>query len=249
MEHLDIIAVILSSAIVVVAYAIFGLTGFGSSVTAMPFLVQMFPLRVVVPIMSLLDLVCGLLVWGRNRGEFIRREVVWMIPPMLIGMGLGVTMLVNAPERLLLFTLGISVLSYSAWKFFAKTVTTTISPWWSIPFSMIGGVFSALFGTGGPIYTIYLTRRIEDPSKLRTNISIVIMLSGLARLVLFSGFGLYSDVSVQFLLVALLPYGVVGLFLGLRLNRTIKPERVVQLIYAVLIVGGISLLVRAAMME
>ena len=248
MEHLDIITVILSAAVVMIAYGVFGITGFGSSITALPFLVQMFPLRVVVPIMSLLDLVCGLLVWGRNRGEFLRGEVLRMIPPMWIGMGLGVNLLVSAPERWLLLGLGITILAYAAWNLLAKPVLKPISRWWSLPFSIVGGVYSALFGTGGPIYTIYLTRRIENKSQLRTNISIVILISGLTRLVLFSGFGLYSHMNVQFLLVALVPYGVVGLFMGMKLSSKMTPARVMQIIWVVLVGGGISLIGRAIFM-
>ncbi|MDI9349589.1 MAG: sulfite exporter TauE/SafE family protein [Candidatus Symbiobacter sp.] len=248
MENLDILAVVITSVIMTIAYAIFGITGFGSSITAMPFLVQLFPLRVVVPIMSLLDVVCGLLVWGRNRGEFLRHEVLPIIPSMWVGMAVGVTLLVHAPERWLLLSLGLAILAYAGWNLLARPVLRPLSRGWSIPFSLVGGVFSALFGTGGPIYTIYLTRRIEDKSKLRTNISIVILVSGLTRLLLFGGFGLYGASQVQFLMVTLLPYGVVGLFLGLRLSGHIAPARLVQIIWAVLVLGGVSLVGRVLWM-
>ncbi|NCV66085.1 MAG: sulfite exporter TauE/SafE family protein, partial [Burkholderiaceae bacterium] len=39
-----------------VAYFIFGVTGFGSSIISVPVLVLFFPLQVVVPIMVILDL-------------------------------------------------------------------------------------------------------------------------------------------------------------------------------------------------
>lgn len=48
--------------IVMFAYTVFGLTGFGSSITAMPLLVQLIPLKVAVPLMLVYDLTSGLLL-------------------------------------------------------------------------------------------------------------------------------------------------------------------------------------------
>ena len=52
---------------------------------------------------------------------------------------------------------------------------------WALPFGVFGGVFSALFGTGGPIYTIYLSRRIAALDAFRATISVVILASGVVR--------------------------------------------------------------------
>jgi uncharacterized membrane protein YfcA len=107
-------------------------------------------------------------------------------------------------------------------------------------------MFTAMFGTGGPFYTIYLARRLDNKLILRATISAVIFFSGLARAVLFTGAGLYHQQSLPQLALLLLPCALGGLYIGNRLHNRLPAERVVQVIWVILIVGGVSLVVRNA---
>lgn len=231
--------------IIVLAYTVFGLTGFGSSITAMPLLVHLIPLRMAVPMMLIFDLCAGLLLGLRNWRAVSRRELMHLVPFMLVGMVLGVTLLVKAPEKILLLVLGVFVLAYSAWSLLLRPSFKPISAQWSVPLGTAGGVFTALFGTGGPIYTIYLARRLEDKLALRATISSLIFVSGLARLVLFTGAGLYAQQNVLRLGIYLLPCAMAGLFVGNRLHSRLPAHRVVQAVWAILILGGSSLVLRS----
>jgi uncharacterized membrane protein YfcA len=236
--------VVLLALIVMLAYTVFGLTGFGSSITAMPMLVQVIPLKMAVPLMLIFDLASGLLLGLRNRHAVNRKELLRLIPFMLAGMALGVIVLVKAPERILLLVLGVFILGYSAWSLLFKREPKPIGTSWSIPVGMAGGVFTALFGTGGPIYTIYLARRLDDKAVLRATISSLIFVTGLSRLVLFSSAGLYKQQSLLWLAAALLPCAMLGLFIGNRLHSRLPAHRVVQAIWVILIAGGASLVLR-----
>ena len=65
--------------------------------------------------------------------------------------------------------------------------TTPVSAHWALPAGLVGGAFTALYGTGGPIYTIYLARRLFDKNTLRATIGVLIFCTALIRLALFSG--------------------------------------------------------------
>jgi uncharacterized protein len=236
--------IVLLALIVMFAYTVFGLTGFGSSITAMPMLVQLVPLRTAVPLMLVFDLASGLLLGWKNRRSIDRRELLRLIPFMLAGMALGVIVLVKAPERLLLLVLGVFILAYSAWSLLLKHEPTQLRSVWSMPLGMAGGVFTALFGTGGPIYTIYLARRLSDKLVLRATISSLIFVTGFSRLVLFSSAGLYKQPGLVWLALGLLPCALLGLFFGSRLHSRLPAQRVVQAIWVILIVGGTSLVIR-----
>jgi len=231
--------------IIVLAYTIFGLTGFGSSITAMPLLAYLFPLRFAVPLMLIFDICATLLLGLKNRGAVDRRELLRLIPFMLVGMVLGVTLLVKAPERALLFVLGTFVLAYAGWSLLLHRTVKTIATGWSVPLGTVGGVFTALFGTGGPIYVIYLAGRLHDKSVLRATIGALIFVSGLARLALFSSAGLYAQQSLLLLAAILLPAAMLGLYIGSRLHRSLPLQRVVQVVWTILIFGGISLIWRS----
>jgi uncharacterized membrane protein YfcA len=230
--------------IIVFGYTVLGLTGFGSSVTAMPLLVLFMPLRMAVPLMLVFDLVSGLLMGFRNRRFIDRREALRMIPFMVAGMAIGVLALVHAPERLLLLVLGLFILCYSAWSLLARGRPQPLAGAWAAPFGTVGGIFTALFGTGGPFYTMFLTRRLHDKQALRATISGVLFFSAVARLVLFTGAGLYRDRTLPLLAAALLPCALGGLYLGNRLHQWLPAERVRQVVWVVLIAGGTSLVLR-----
>ncbi len=231
--------------IITVAYTVFGLTGFGSSITAVPLLAHLLPLRTTVPMMLIFDLCAGVLLGVKNRSAVDRRELWRLVPFMLIGMVLGVTLLVKAPERMLLFALGAFVLAYSGWSLVARPGSKPIAAGWSAPLGTAGGVLTALFGTGGPVYVVYLVRRIDDKLALRATIGTLIVFSGLARLALFATAGLYGQHQVLRLAATLLPCALLGLFLGSRLHRHLPGHRVVQVVLVVLMVGGAGLLWRS----
>jgi len=230
--------------IIVFAYTVFGLTGFGSSLTAMPLLVLVLPLRTAVPLMLVFDLVSGLLLGMRNRRHIVRPEALRLMPCMLAGMAAGVLALVRTPESWLLVVLGLFILGYAAWSLLIRTKPRRFSPAWALLFGTVGGMFTALFGTGGPFYTIYLTRRIDDKQALRATISGVLFFSAVSRLVLFTGAGLYHQPGLPLLAALLLPCALGGLYLGNRLHQVLAPERIRQAIWFVLVVGGTSLVLR-----
>ena len=234
----------IAALIIVWAYIVYGLTGFGSSITALPLLVQFIPLREAVPLILVFDLFVGVLMGLNNRRVIDRGEVKRLLPFMLVGMVLGVTLLVSVPERALLILLGVFVLAYSAWSLVLRPEVRPLSSRWAAAFGTFGGVFTALFGTGGPIYTIYLARRLPDKTVLRATISGLLLLSALARLVLFTGAGLYAQPQVLPLAAVLLPCALLGLYLGNHLHYRLAPRLVVQIVWVILIVGGAGLMWR-----
>ncbi len=230
--------------IVAFAYTVVGLTGFGASMVAMPILVQLLPLRLALPMMLVYDLIGGMAIGVRNRKSVDRRELVRLVPFMLVGVVLGVTVLVKAPERALLLLLGVFVLAFALWSLVARAPGAPIAPAWAAPLGTVGGVFSALFGTGGPIYTIYLARRLQDKSRLRATISLLLFLSALARLVSFIAASLFSPPGLVLLIVTMLPCALAGMYLGMRLHHRLPAHRVIQAVWAILIVGRAPLLLR-----
>ena len=248
MIDLPLTTLLAAAAVVTLGYVVYGLTGFGSSIVAVPLLALFFPLRFAVPMILVFDLFTGLLLGLKNRRDVSRIEMLQLLPIVAVGMVAGVTLLVHVPERWLLMGLGSFVIAYAAWSLLSRVVPKPISARWALPAGLIGGAFTALYGTGGPVYTIYLARRLPNKAQLRATIGVLIFSTALIRLGLFTGSGFYAQAGLLPLAFSLLPCAVIGYLLGTRLHARMSTQRAVQAVWALLIVGGTSLLLRALTM-
>ncbi|MGH8764444.1 MAG: sulfite exporter TauE/SafE family protein [Burkholderiales bacterium] len=235
----------LSAAIVAAAYFVFGLTGFGSTVVALPLLVLLFPLKFAVSLLMLLDLAVLLLFGLRLRRGMRLDEIAWLVPFMLAGMAVGLTVLVEAPERPLLITLGIFLLCYAAWGLLRRGRPPVLARAWCAPIGLVGGAFSALFGTGGVLFAIYNAGRLTQAAELRANNAAMILLSSSLRLVLFGAVGLLSQDALLPTALTLAPALVLGFWLGGRLHARVPASAVVKAVYALLVIAGLTLLARS----
>jgi uncharacterized membrane protein YfcA len=129
-----------------------------------------------------------------------------------------------------------------------KNAAQPISRRWALPAGVIGGSLTSMFGTGGPIYVLYLAGRITDVSVLRASLGILIFSTALVRLGLFTASGFYNQPSLLPLAFALAPLGFLGYWLGSRLHVRLPPQRASQAVWLLLIGGGASLLWRSIWM-
>ena len=236
---------LLAALVVAAAYFVFGLTGFGSTVIALPLLVLFFPLKFAVSLLMLLDLAVLLLFGARLRRGLRLDEIGWLVPFMLAGMAAGLTLLIRAPERPLLLTLGCFLLCYAAWGLARRGGPPALARFWCAPIGLVGGAFSALFGTGGVLFAIYNAGRLPDAIQLRASNAAMILLSSLLRLVLFGAVGLLGQDGLFATALMLAPALAFGFWLGGRLHARVPAAAVVKAVYALLVVAGLTLLSRS----
>lgn len=227
------------------AFFVFGMTGFGSSIVAVPMLAHVLPLTAAVPMMILLEF-SGSLLLGRSSFRQVNRgEILGLMPIAVVGIVLGVTLLIKLPAQLLLGSLGVFALAFGIYSIADPHFRGQVSRGWALPTGLAGGTFSALYGTGGPIYASYLSRRIEDKTKLRSTMSAVITISTGVRIAIFLATGLLLQIKLLLMALALAPLMALGLKLGSRVHLNMSPHRMRQVLGAVLVGSGVSLLARA----
>jgi uncharacterized membrane protein YfcA len=228
------------------AYAVFGFSGFGANLVALPLLAHVMSLRLAVPLLLLLDLFAAALMGARDSRLIERREVTRLLPLLLVGMVLGLFVLQRVAERELITLLGVFVGAVALWNLLGRAGTGPVSVHWVWPAGLVGGVFSGLFGTGGPLYTLYLARRIQDASRLRATAGALILGSALLRLLLFAGSGFFAQEGLFSLAAVLLPCALLGYGLGSALHARTPQAQVRRLIWTLLLLSAVSLLWRAA---
>jgi uncharacterized membrane protein YfcA len=238
--------VLLAAALIMLlGYTIFGATGFGSSIISVPGLAHLFPLTMAVPIVTTVDAFAATSAAVRLRRLVAWREVGRLMPPMLIGIALGATLLLKLPRDPALLALGIFAAGYGIYVLAGPRRLARAPGWVAWPIGVFGGVLSALFGTGGPIYIVYLAARVEDKSALRATSVIVVTVSVWIRVALFIGTGLLRDAKILALVAAMLPVMVLGLWVGNRLHHALSHAGVLRIIAGLLVANGIALIYRA----
>jgi uncharacterized membrane protein YfcA len=236
---------LLAAAIVLSAYFIRGISGFGSGLIAVPLLALFLPLTFVVPMILITDFSAALAL-GTHTRRHARWDEIWpLLPFSLTGIVAGATLLINLPKPPLLAALGLFVLAFGVRSVLNLHGTRTLSRRWAIPTGLLGGTVSALFGTGGPPYVIYLNHRLHNKGELRATFSGLFILEGGLRIVTFLIAGLFLDVRLLFAILAALPLVALGLYLGNRVHIGLAPAQMQRLLGGLLLVSGTSLLWRS----
>ena len=230
--------------IIVIAYTVFGLSGFGSTVISVPVLAHFLPVSYLVPLMALLDLASASLVGTASREHVSKPEMKRIIPWMFVGFVVGVTLLKGMPDDYLRMALGIFAMSVGVYSIFNPTLLRTISVWWSVPAGIIGGAIATIFGAGGPIYSTYLAGRLKDKTEIRATISTLISISAFTRAIMYAVTGLMLHVPIFAGFVVLAPFVWVGLKLGSRIHLGLTQEQMRRAVGSLLVLTGLSLLAR-----
>ena len=113
-----------------------------------------------------------------------------------------------------------------------------------MPIGLVGGVFSALFGSGGFIYAMYLSNRIDTKEGVRATQSSIIGLSTLTRAVLFLIAGVYADLSLLLYVALLLPAMFAGVYIGRHITLRMTREQFLMVVNVLLIASGGVLILR-----
>ena len=234
-----------TAAILLAAYFIRGITGFGSGLISVPLLALFLPLKFVVPLILLLDFTASIVIGGFNFKRVKWNEVGVLIPFGIVGVILGTSLLVNLPPEPMLIALAGFVFVFAMRSLLNLHGDKLISRGWAVPASLTGGTVGALFGTGGPPYVIYLSHRIRDKSELRATFSALFFTEGLTRIGSFLVAGLLMTASVWVAFFAALPLVLGALYLGGRVHVGIGPAQMARLVGVLLLVSSVSLLFKA----
>jgi hypothetical protein len=231
--------------IVLAAYFIRGISGFGSGLIAVPLLAHLLPLTFVVPMILVTDVTASLVLGTQTRKHMRWDELRPLIPFSILGVLAGTTLLVNLPIAPLLATLGVFVLLFGIRNILNLHGTRSVSRWWAAPAGLTGGTIGALFGTGGPPYVIYLNHRLHDKGELRATFSGLFLIEGGLRIAAFLIAGLLLNSELLLAILAALPLVTLGLFLGNRVHIGLSPAQMQRILGTILVVSGTSLLWRA----
>ncbi len=135
-----------------VGYIVLGMVGFGTVLVAAPVLAHSMPVSSIVPLLAVMDCAATTTNGIRLGSKVERGELVRMVPLMVLGSIAGAYLLLTVPSRPMMAALGLFLIGYALYGLFGRPPSGLIGRIWVIPLGFLGGVFSAMFGSGGFVY-------------------------------------------------------------------------------------------------
>jgi len=227
---------------------VFGITGFGSALITIPLSTFIVPLPFALAMFSLLDLTNAVRVGLEDPKSAVRREWMRMLPMILVGTVLGVTLLVNLPRKAAMLALAAFIVAMGVSTFARGSAMRTIGAGWAYVAGLGGGLTSTLFGAGGPPYAIYLSRRGLGKEQYRATLGRCTVFSISMRVAAFTASGLLLDGRVWLTALFVLPVSWLGITLATRMFHRISRDLLMRIVAIGLLATGTSLGVRAMLL-
>ena len=224
---------------------IFGITGFGSALITIPLATHVVPLPTALALFVVVDLACALTIGLENPKNAVRAEWTRLVPTILAGTALGVTLLVHLPRQAGTALLGAFVVSYALYSLARHAPANVIRPAWGWLAGLAGGITSTLFGAGGPPYAIYLSHRGLTKEQFRATMGFATMTSISLRLVAFFVTGLLLDSRIWLSELLMVPAALTGIYISKKIFLRVSRETLLRVVALLLLASGGSLLFRA----
>jgi len=233
--------------ILLLAYGLRGSTGFGGA-AGMPLLALVVPIKILVPVWTLLGFASSLAILGKDRGEVAVKDFVSFVPWCVAGVAVGLYFFATLDARTLARGLGLLVLGYAAYVF-----STTLRPAFGATgiaralaplAAWLSGVVGTLFGTMATVFfAMYLDARSLSKNAFRATMSAMLLGLCVARGIGYWAVGEFTrEVWLAFAMAS--PLMLAGIWAGDRIHLRLSELAFKRLVCAVLLICGIPLLLR-----
>ena len=241
LETLSIVQLISAVVILMVAFTVRGITGFGSALIAIPLLALMLPISVAVPLVGFLDYTSSLTHSLKLRSDIQWKKILPLLPFTLMGVLFALYLFNTVDAQLLKKFLGGFIIIYALYTLLTIKPHSHSSNLWAIPGGLIGGLVSTLFGTGGPFYVIYYQLQGLGKIAFRATIAATFFLDGTARIIAYSFNDFYSMDTIILIAVSL-PIMAIAMYIGGHIHTNISHQTIQKGIGILLLFSGSALI-------
>lgn len=233
--------------VLIAGYALRGSTGFGGF-AAMPLLALVVPMKLLVPVWTLLTIASSTTIVIRDRAHVQVSHLLRVIPTSFVGVALGLLVFAKLDAMVLAQGFGAFVLGYGLWSLRrARDGAPSPGRRWRFvgdAASVMAGALGTVFGTMATVFfAIYLDLQRLPRQHFRGTLSAMMLAMGLARGAGYFGVDVLGMEAVILFTFAF-PLSLLGLYLGDRIHMTITDLAFRRVVCAILIVSGLLLMLR-----
>jgi len=220
-----------------------GLAGFGGALFCMPLFLLFADPKWAAPVVVICYTV------NRIPALFVlRKNLMWDHSVLLIaaaapGAFLGTYALKSLPAGIIMKVLGTLLVLYAVYKLSAPEVKLPFSKLWAIPTGFLSGVLGGAFGTDGPPVVVYAALRPWTKEQVVGMLQSFFLFANLLVICSYGWHGLLSG-SVLRVSAVSAPFTVIGILLGLSINRRIRQRHFEILLSCLIGLMGLVLWMR-----
>ena len=214
--------------------------GFAGSLVALPILLTGLKLPDAIAYISIFYFFSSVFLVSRE-WKNIDKSVIWKLTlASIIGVVLGIVVLSYSKPVVLQKGLGVFILLYVLYVLMGKT-ELDIGRKTNMFFGMLGGFFSGVFSTGGPLYVISVKNSVQDVKAFRATMIGVLALVTMIRVPALSIGGILEFHHLKTSLL-ILPVFFLAQFLGNKTFLKINEAVFKKILLLLLGLSGVALI-------
>lgn len=233
-------------AVVLIAYGLRGSTGFGGAV-GMPLLALVIPIKILVPVWTLLGITSSAAIVGHDRKYVSRADFVSFIPWCVGGVFIGLYFFTVLDSLALARGLGALILIYAVYVLWstARPARPRRAPRGTGPLAgTLSGAVGTLFGTMGTVFfAMYLDARSLPKEAFRATMSAMLLALSVLRGIGYYATGEFTR-DALLLFAAILPVMFIGIYAGDRIHVRLSELTFRRLVGVTLVLCGVPLLLK-----
>lgn len=221
-----------------------GITGFAGAPLAMPPCIAVVGISDAKSAITFVFWITSLVVTLKNIKKISFRHLGIILAFMIPGVVGGMWLFKQLPLNILMLIYGIVIILIAVKKLFfpAKKPLPQVL---SYVVLLLAGIMQGMFTSGGPFLALYAADAIEDKAVFRPTVTTVWTVLNTYMVLSMYSDGMYSPLfesqSCRLIAYSIIPV-FAAIYLGRYLNKKMKQETFLKLVYCLLIVSG-SLLI------
>ncbi len=234
--------------VVLAAYFIKGITGFGNTLVMAPLFSFVVSNRFTTPVDLLISIPTNAwLVW-KNRASINFRTVLPLSIMLLAGVIPGIMLLKTGNDLVLKLVLGIVIVALGIEMLYRKPPAQTggdkSNKALLAVVGLVSGVLAGMYGISA-FLVAYISRTSADRSQFRANLCSLFLVDNIFRLIWYSAAGIMTAEIIRFT-IFMAPAVVLGMYLGTKVDTGLKEDTVRRATIYLLVISGALLLVKSA---
>jgi uncharacterized membrane protein YfcA len=227
--------------IIFVATLVRSSLGFGDALLAMPLLGMLVGFPMATPLMGMVAPTISSLIllsdWRKVEWQINRH----LILATILGIPFGLLLLRYAPGMWVKGILGVLLIGFGLFRLMKPNTPELKQRRFAYAFGILAGILGAAYNTNGPPVVVYGSLRRWSPERFRATLQGYFFPTGMFILLGQAAAGLWSAHVLRLYFYSL-PFVLVAIWVGGRLNRRISFVNFERVVFIALVVFGAMLL-------